>query len=120
MAVGVEFGLAVATLLVNVIAGVGLAAVLAGGEEDRIVIEFRAKWSGAFVVLPFLEEQDAGLGPGMRLEGVAVKADDGEDAGLVGDELSDVGVGGVVEAPLRQDDTHSPAGFEEFEVALDK
>ena len=86
VAVVVKERLAVLPFLVDVVAGVVLAAVLAGGEEDGVVLGARAKRPGVWVVVPFLQEENAGLGAGMRLEGVAVEADDGEDACLFGNE----------------------------------
>lgn len=100
---------------VNIIAGVVFAAFFAYGKEDGIVIHFGAKF-----IVPFLHEQHAGFGAGVRFEGVAVQSYDGEDAGAIGDEFSDVFVGGVVKAALRQDDGHASAGFEEVQIAFDE
>ena len=107
VSVFVQLVLSGSILEVNIIAASVFAAFFAHGKEDGVVIHFGAKF-----IVPFLHEQHAGFGAGMRFEGVAVQSHDGEDAGPLGDEFSNVFVGGVVEAALRQHDGHASAGFE--------
>jgi len=38
------------------------------GEEDFVVLDPRAEGAGAFIVVPFLHEEHAGLGAGVGLE----------------------------------------------------
>ena len=86
---------------VDVVTGGVLAAFLADGEEDRVVVHTGTIRVLVRVVVPLLYEKYAGLGAGVGLECVAVQTNDGEDAGMFSYEVSDVRVGGVVEAPLR-------------------
>ena len=72
VAVCVEKRLVVGSFLVDGVSRVGLASVLAGGEEDGVVLDMRTERPGIGVVVPFLEEEDAGLGAGVRFEGVSM------------------------------------------------
>ena len=56
----------------------------------------------------------------MRLEYIAVQTNNGKDAAALRNKLTDVLIAGVVKTTLRQDDSHTTAGFEEVQVALDK
>ena len=56
----------------------------------------------------------------MRFEHIAMQANDGKDAAALRNKFTDVLIAGVVKTPLRQDDSHTTAGFEEVQVALDK
>ena len=56
----------------------------------------------------------------IRLEGVGVQPDHGQQPGLLQNPLADEGQRGVVELALRQDDGRPSAGFEHFQDALDE
>lgn len=91
-----------------------------GGEEDRVVGHLGAQRADDRIVVPFLDKQHAGLGAGVRLEHIAMQTDHGENAAMLSQVFAQRLVGGVVETPLRQHHGHSPTGFEELKVALDK
>ena len=105
---------------VDLVAAGVLALPALGREEDRIVVATRVVVGLALVVLPPLDEKDARLGAGVRLEGVAVEAHDGEDPAALCDVFADLAVGRVVEAALGKDDGHASACAEEVDVALDE
>ena len=67
-----------------------------------------------------MQEQDAGLGAGMRLESVGMQSHYGQDAGPFRNKIPDIFIRGVVEPALRQHDSHTAAGLEKVQVALDK
>ncbi len=104
---------ALVVLEVDVLAAVVLAAPLARGEEDGVVLHLRAAQvrRRLRVVVPLLEEQDAGLGPGVRFEGVPVQAHHGQDAGVLSNKVADGLVARVVHPALRQHYRHAPAGL---------
>lgn len=81
---------------IEFIAAVVLTLFLLGCEEDVIIIDFRAQY-----VVPFLNEQYACLGAGMRFEGVAVQSHDGKNAASFGNIFADGLVAAVVESALR-------------------
>ena len=110
VAVAVKLGPAGFVQGAEVVAGVVLAASFGSGKENGVVVLPKAEWAGVGVVVPFLEEKDAGFGAGVRLKRVGVQSDDGQDASAFGDEIADVLVGGVVEPALGQDDGHATAG----------
>ena len=68
----------------------------------------------------FLYEEDAGLGPSVGLEGVLIKADNGENAAALGNKLADALVAAVVEATLGKNDGHTSARPEKVKVALNE
>ena len=68
----VQFVLSAFVKDINVVTGVVLAAFLAHGKENRIVILLGAEGALPRIVVPFLQEQHAGFGAGVGLEGVAV------------------------------------------------
>ena len=117
---GFFFGREVFFLEVDFFAGVVLGGFLHRGEEDGVVVHFWAEGAGFGVIVPFLDEEDGGFGAGVGFEDIAVEADDGEDAAVLGDVFAEVLVGGVIEAALGEDDGHATAGLEEIEVALDE
>lgn len=80
VAVVIEQRRAVRGLPVDLVAGGVLGWFAHGGEEDRVIVLPWAERPGLGIVVPFLHKQHAGLGAGVRLEDVAVQADDGEDA----------------------------------------
>ena len=49
------------------------------GEKDVVVLDFRAERPGCRIIIPLLNEKDAGFGAGVRLESIWVKADNRED-----------------------------------------
>ena len=112
---GFLFGGEILFLEENFLAGVVLGRFLHGGEEDRVVVLLRAEFG-----IPFLDDEDGGLGAGVGLEDISMQADDGEDAAVFGDVFAELFVRGIVEAALRQDHGHASAGFEEVEIALDE
>ena len=97
-----------------------LALTALRGKENRIVVALRVVVWLVRVVLPLLHEKDARLCASVRLERVAVQADDGEDAALVRDVAANLLVGGVVEAALRKDNCHASARAKEVDVSFDE
>ena len=105
---------------VNLVAARIFAFAPLGGKEDRIVVQLRVVVGLVLVVLPLLDEEDACLGAGVRLECIAIKANDCEDAALVRNIAANLLVGRIIEAPLRENDCHSSASAEELDIALYK
>lgn len=77
---------------VDLVAAGVLALPALGREEDRIVVATRVVVGLVLVVLPLLNEEDACLGSGVRLEGVAVETHDGENPATFGDVFADFAV----------------------------
>ena len=120
VAVGVSEALPVATLHIDLVTAVVLARQPLGGKEDIVILLFRAKRTRCRIIVPFLDKQDAGLGAGVGLEGILMKADDCKDAAALGDELPDALVARVIESSLWEDNSHTSAGPEEVEIPLDE
>lgn len=111
---------AVRGLPVNLVARVILRRLAHRSEEDRVIFLLRTQRPNLRIIVPLLHEQHAGLGAGVRLEDVAVQADDSEDATMRGKIFAQVLVTSIVEAPLRQNNGHPPAGLEEGQIAFDE
>ena len=56
----------------------------------------------------------------MGFEHITMQAYNGKDAATLSNKFTDVLIAGVVKTTLRQDDSHTTAGFEKVQVALDK
>lgn len=97
------------------LSAVVLAWFLHGGEEDGVVFP---AWTELFV--PFLDEEHAGLGPGVWFEYISVQSHDGQYSTSLGYVVAYVAVAAVVEPSLRQHYGHASSGFEEVEVTLYK
>src|SRR5947209_1689408 len=80
-------------------------------KEDVVIVNARAERACIWIIIPFLNEQHAGLRARVRLESVPFESDNGEDAATLRDELAHALVARIVKASLRQDDRHAPAGF---------
>ena len=81
---------------IEFVAAVVFALFLLGCEKDVIIIDFRAQY-----VIPFLNEQYARLGAGMRFEGVSVQPHDSKNTASFGNIFADGFVAAVVESALR-------------------
>lgn len=114
MSVSIEYRLS-SLCLVKLVARVALARLLHGGEENRVVILLRAEF-----IIPFLHEQNRGLCTRMGLEHVAMKSDHSQNTAFLGNEITDILIAAVVESSLWKDNSHTTAGFQHVQVALDK
>jgi hypothetical protein len=111
---------AIIALHIDLVAAGVLARHLLSGEEDVVIIPLRAQRPRPRIIIPFLDEQHAGLRAGMRFEAVGVQPNDREHAGALHDEIAHPFIAGIVEPPLRQDNRHPPAGPQHIQIALDK
>ena len=100
---------------IDLIAGVVFTLLLHGSKEDRVIFLFRTQF-----IIPLLNKQNRGLGSCVRFEHISMQAYNGKDAAALSNKFTDVLIAGVVKAALRQDDSHTTAGFKEVQVTLDK
>ena len=90
MAQFIKFVFAVTVLDKNVFPGIVLPWFLGHCEKDRIIINPGAKRSLLGIIIPLLQEKNAGFGAGMGFKGINVQTDDCDNACFVGDELTNI------------------------------
>ena len=105
---------------VFILAGVVFSTFLGNGKEDRVVVNSATKLSLVWIIIPFLQKQDACFGAGVGFKGISIQTDYCQNARTLRYKLTDILVGCVIESALWEDNRHASTGFEEIQVALNK
>ena len=100
---------------VNFFAGIIFGRFLHRCEKNWIVISARANF-----VVPFLYKNYTCFSAGMRLENISMQADNRQNSAAFGKKITNIFITGIIKTTLRQNYSHTPAGFQKLQITFNE